>query len=179
MMELIKFSSLQIDEQKTLIEQNTSLLEEYKEFLVEQETSLINNKLSVFEDNCVDYNFGFNEDDKCYFKVKNNDLFIKGIKKFEEEYTLDGYCLRQYKSVLKYKDNKKIFEKSINNLAKGFFQDEIMDIVEFAMDAIFEINEETIGSSAIYYLQNFINTKMLNYFCDSKNHNEMYKKASN
>ena len=161
-----KFSDMKIDEVIDVINDSEELRDMLDQYIQETETYWLDDLLRSFDRGAVDYSVGFF--DSSYFTVKDNDLFLEGVRKSHENYGLTTKAEKLLKRCEKLQGTN-LFGYWCDKLAEMYYEDELKSMVDYVEDASFELYQGTVGEKSREYVECFVDNVIGNYLWDEEN----------
>lgn len=148
-----KFSDMEIDEVINVINDSKKLRNMLDLYIQESESDWLNDLLSCFDCQAVEYSIGFFNSN--YFTVKDRDLFLDGIRKSHENYGLTTKAEKLLKRCEKLHGTN-LFGYWCNQLAKMYYKDELKSMVDYVEDASYELYQGSVGEKSRKYVDCFV-----------------------
>lgn len=160
-----KFSDMEIDEVINMIDDSKELRDMLDQYIQETEDDWLNELLSCFDRGAVDYSIGFF--DHNYFTVKDNDLFLEGVRKSHDDYglTVKGEKLLNRCEKLQ---GTNLFGYWCEKLAEQYYKDELESMVDYVEDASYELYNGSVGEKSRNYVECFIDNVIGDYLWDKE-----------
>ena len=169
-----KFSDMEIDEVINVINDSKELRDMLDQYIQKTEDDWLYDLLRCFDRGAVHYSIGFF--DRNYFTVKDNDLFLEGVRKSHDDYglTVKGEKLLNRCEKLQ---GTNLFGYWCEKLAEQYYKDELKSMVDYVEDASYELYCGSVGEKSRKYVECFVDNVIGDYLYDeeSKTYYKPYK----
>lgn len=155
-----KFSDMGIDEVINVINGSKELRDMLDQYIQETECDWLGDLLRCFDRGAVDYSIGFS--DRNYFIVKDNYLFLEGVRKSHDSYglTVEGEKLLNRCEKLQ---GTNLFGYWCGKLAEQYYKDELKSMVDYVEDASYELYCGSVGEKSSNYVECFVDNVIGDY----------------
>ena len=161
-----KFSNMEIYEVINVINDSETLRDMLDRYIQETESDWLGELLECFDRQAIDYSIGFF--DSNYFTVKDNDLFLDGVRKSHENYGLTTKAEKLLKRCEKLQGTN-LFGYWCKQLAEMYYKDELKSMVDYVEDASYELYRGSVGEKSKEYVECFVDNIIGDYLWDEEN----------
>lgn len=159
-----KFSDMTTDEVVDVINQSKELRDMLEDAVQECEMDYISDKLGCFEYAGVDYSIGFYDDN--YFNVKDNDLFVEGVRKSCNHFGLTTDTEKMLNMVENLRSTN-LYDYWCKKLAKKYDETELESVVKMVEEICSDLHYGEVSEYAYDYVDIFVMNDIGDYLWDA------------
>lgn len=158
-----KFSDMTTGEVIDVINQSKELLDMLEEAVQECEMNYISDKLGCFERGSIEYSIGFYNDN--YFNVKDNDLFVEGVRETCKHFGLTTDTEKMLNMVEKLRGTN-LYDYWCERLAEKYEETELESVVKMVEDIGYDLSCGKVSEYAADYVDIFVMNDIGDYLWD-------------